>query len=177
MELKVLVLGLLGQAFKPADLLLVGAVLLMTTALLAKLRKRRRAGANRPTTLEQIEQDRQLRGVRGDLEQLMVQVEQLAREFGAKLDAKTLALEKVIREAEEKIAQLRTASVEARSMPSPTSGPRLEGVSALQECGSDPVARSVYALADQGLSAGEIAQRLDEHIGKVELILALRAAG
>lgn len=35
---------------------------------------------------------------------------------------------------------------------------------------------SVYALADAGSSSDEIARQLDEHIGKVELILALREA-
>jgi len=39
----------------------------------------------------------------------------------------------------------------------------------------DPTTASVYQLADAGLSPVEIAQRMDEQIGKVELILALRA--
>jgi hypothetical protein len=38
----------------------------------------------------------------------------------------------------------------------------------------DPLTRSVYEHADTGLSALEIAQQLDEQVGKVELILALR---
>jgi hypothetical protein len=38
----------------------------------------------------------------------------------------------------------------------------------------DPLARNVYQLADSGLKPLEIARRLDEHVGKVELILALR---
>jgi hypothetical protein len=40
----------------------------------------------------------------------------------------------------------------------------------------DPLTQRVYDLADQGVSQLEIAQRLDEQIGKVELILALRAS-
>jgi hypothetical protein len=38
----------------------------------------------------------------------------------------------------------------------------------------DPVTRRVYGLADQGLTPVEIAGRLEEQVGKVELILALR---
>ncbi len=38
----------------------------------------------------------------------------------------------------------------------------------------DPVARSIYRLADQGASAMDISRKLNEHLGKVELILALR---
>ena len=40
----------------------------------------------------------------------------------------------------------------------------------------DPLTREVYALADAGLAAAEIARRLEQHTGKVELILALRSA-
>lgn len=39
---------------------------------------------------------------------------------------------------------------------------------------NDPLTRSVYALADEGYDAQTIASRLQEHAGKVELILALR---
>ncbi|MCC7409546.1 MAG: hypothetical protein IT442_15890, partial [Phycisphaeraceae bacterium] len=44
--------------------------------------------------------------------------------------------------------------------------------------GSDKpsLSRSVYQLADQNLSAEQIARQLGEHVGKVELILALRDA-
>jgi hypothetical protein len=40
--------------------------------------------------------------------------------------------------------------------------------------GLDTLAGQVYALADQGFSPVDIAQRLGQHTGKVELILALR---
>lgn len=39
---------------------------------------------------------------------------------------------------------------------------------------NDPLSRRVYGLADEGLAPPEIARKLDEQIGKVELILALR---
>lgn len=38
----------------------------------------------------------------------------------------------------------------------------------------DPLTRTVYELADEGKTAVQIARQLDEHLGKVELILALR---
>jgi len=38
----------------------------------------------------------------------------------------------------------------------------------------DLVSRKVYELADEGVPSVEIAKRLDQHLGKVELILALR---
>lgn len=39
---------------------------------------------------------------------------------------------------------------------------------------SDPLTLSVYALADRGHEPLDIARQLDEQVGKVELILALR---
>jgi DNA-binding NarL/FixJ family response regulator len=38
----------------------------------------------------------------------------------------------------------------------------------------DPRTRRIYELADQGLTAREIARRLEDHVGEVELILHLR---
>lgn len=38
----------------------------------------------------------------------------------------------------------------------------------------DPLTRSIYELADAGKAAQQIAAELNEHVGKVELILALR---
>lgn len=40
--------------------------------------------------------------------------------------------------------------------------------------GPDPLTGEVYRLADQGMPSVEIARRLNQHVGKVELILALR---
>jgi hypothetical protein len=40
---------------------------------------------------------------------------------------------------------------------------------------TDPLTRQIYELADEGQTPVEIARRLDEQVGKVELILALRA--
>lgn len=39
---------------------------------------------------------------------------------------------------------------------------------------ADPLSRRIYGLADEGLPPSEIAKKLEEQIGKVELILALR---
>jgi hypothetical protein len=41
---------------------------------------------------------------------------------------------------------------------------------------NDPeaLAQQIYRLSDAGLTPGEIAQRLGQHTGKIELIIALR---
>lgn len=53
---------------------------------------------------------------------------------------------------------------------SPTASATMEAKPAV-----DPATQMIYELADQGRAAIDIARELDEHIGKVELILALRA--
>jgi len=181
MKIAILMVEMFGRELRGTDLLLLAAVVLITVALLSKVRNRRMNAAQRPSAREQIEQDRQLHGVRGDLERLMVDVEQLAREFSARLDAKTLALERLIDEADARIARLRAASTaqQATDPPDTPDAPHIPGDPGdPQDPGdpgaADPLTRSVYALSDQGMPPHDIAERLGEHIGKVELILALR---
>lgn len=148
----------LGQyAFSPDDALLPLGVLLIIVALMLGIRKKRRRIAQRGTAREQLERMNQETAVRGDLEQLMVEIEQLAKRLGAQLDAKTLALEKLLHEADQVIEKLERGA-------GPTEPP------------ADPQTIRIYRLADEGRSPMEIAQELDEHVGKVELILALRKA-
>jgi hypothetical protein len=45
----------------------------------------------------------------------------------------------------------------------------------IPETVADPLTRQIYELADGGSTPVEIARKLDEQVGKVELILALRA--
>jgi hypothetical protein len=81
----------------------------------------------------------------------------------AELDELTRKLEVLLEEADTKIEQLRTLTAA-----NPIDVP---------EQPADPVVRRVYELSDAGRAPAEIARELDEHIGKVELILALRQAG
>jgi len=153
-------------------------IALTIMGVMLSIRKRRMKTGSRPTAREQVERYRQQDGLKGDLETLMVEVEQLARDFSARLDAKAVHLEKLIREADEKIAQLRSAGP-ANRPPGPRSqdpeAAKPNGVANVEPA-EDRLTTSIYALADDGLAAEEIARKLDEHVGKVELILALRNA-
>lgn len=156
-------------AMSNSDYLLTGGVLLLVMWSMMRLRQRKRRMANQPTASEQIERNRQARGLRGDLEQVMVEVEQLARRFGAQLDAKSMKLEKLIDEADRRIARL-----EAMDSGSPSALPPAQAPSSQVAAPDSELAASVYRLADAGNDAIEIARALGEHVGKVELILALR---
>jgi len=175
--------------FRAVDLVPAAGMLLLITGLLMIYRKRRRKQFTDPclTPQEQLERNRQLRGVHGDLERLMVEIEQFSKRLATQLDAKTIAVELMLKQADQRIAEMKRLSAgnghggdaaapaeRAATNPLEHEAPRTPA--ATPELPSDPVSRSVYQLADQGLSAEAIAKRLSEHVGKIELILALRTA-
>lgn len=168
----------------PEYLLLLG-LLLVTFWLINNLvkRQRRRRSGVEPTSRQQVERNRQLQGMQGRLEQLMVEIEQMAKRLAAQLDAKAMHLEKLLEEADAKARELQQLSrpTEAPIRPAAAvrqavaqhahTAPLIDGDSTDS---SDPLAATIYELADAGLDAASIAKQLDEHVGKVELILALR---
>ena len=176
------------------DMMLVLGVVMITAWLFSRLRKRRLTQARQPTVQEQIERNRQQRGLRGDLEDLMVEIEQLAKRLGAQLDAKSFHIEKLMREADRRIARLERmqpqshATIDPRPLNTEAATKQPVGAAAATDPPApqsphhneaaagenDPLVRSIYDLADQGVNATDIARQLNEHLGKVELILALR---
>lgn len=174
--------------FQRTDLVFAAGILMITMALLSWSKKRKRREATNPmlTPTEQLERNKQLRGVRGDLETLMVEIEQFSKRLSAHLDAKTVAIELLLKQADQRIAELqRLAKSNGHDRPD-TQPPSAESNSAeppiktisrsAPEIPDDPLSRSVYQLADQGMAADAIARKLNEHVGKIELILALRTA-
>ncbi len=154
--------------------MLLAGLLLVTLSLMMRLRKRHKQRALEPGPHEQIERVRQIRGMRGDLEELMVEIEQMTKRLGAQLDAKSLQLERLIDEANQKIHQLENPAGQGpdqfnSSTDASTPPTRQENLP------DDPLARDVYQLADKGFESDDIARKLNEHVGKVELILALRS--
>lgn len=207
-----LCLGAADQ-FSPIDFMPVVGVLMLIMWMVMMVRKRRRRNAHQPTAREQLERLRQRERTRDDLNQIMVDIEQMAKRVSAQLDAKAVELDRLLDRAERQAAELRrlkgepeptaasyqvdeadpanqaaydeSQSVDAFEPASPSDSGRgsqrgLPGFGdrstpASDEFQSDdPLTRSVYQLADAGLVATDIAGRLNEHVGKVELILALR---
>ena len=219
-----MILSLAQRTFL-TDLMLIGGLLLVTTSMLMMLRKRRARAASAPTPREKIEQIRQQRGIRGDLENLMVEIEQMAKRLSAHLDSKSIRIERLLREADQQIARLERlkstggypadptpdpsqasndphASTGNGPSPSPPSNtlnlngpnaaasphqttsahrpapsPQPAGATDEQTDPDEALTQSIYQMADQGAKPMDIAKQLNEHLGKVELILALRDAG
>ncbi len=200
--------AMLAESSMLSSLLLMAGVMLMMLFMLSRLYKRRRGGAAKPrlSPHEQLERIRQAGGMRSDLEQLSVEIEQMARRVGAQLDAKIVHLDQLLREADARIATLRKLSGQPTgtatdNAPTPAPGarptqaesqpqaseealreqkatrpavPGFEEPSEEADQPDDPLSRQVYVMADAGADAMQIARQLKEHVGKIELILALR---
>jgi hypothetical protein len=162
--------GMLAQGTIETTLLLLGLVLVISALMMAAAKRRKRQGGSL-TAREQMQRLDQTSGMRGDLEQLMVEIEQLAKRMGAQLDVKAMRLEQLLRQADQRVAELERLQ---RAEPGQASAPPAPRPQAPPAAPEDPLARNIYQLADAGNDSIEIARQLNEHVGKVELILALR---
>ena len=134
------------------------------------------------------------RSVEREMSNLLVELSEMSRQITSQLDTRAAKLELLLKEADEKIEALRAANGTAGAAPPPSAAPRreppgptAERMALLGESDDlfpvkpeppaapvDPRHAEVYALADAGRSAHEIASRLGRPSGEVELILALR---
>lgn len=174
-------------------------ILLITTTLLRRWVKKSRASRNRDPheTLRDQRETLQNRAERDSLEKLMVEVQELTRVCAAQIENRATKLEHLIELADQRLAELERATNQ-RPAPAPVAAERERAVetrSASPSSGRsrdwsaegdeepaspaqrrDQLAERVHELSAMGLKSVEIARQLDEQVGKVELILALRSA-
>ncbi len=114
----------------------------------------------------------QHRSVERQMQNVLVDLSEMARQITAQLDTRAAKLEALIKEADQKIEMLKSAggSPPAPMVFSQTPAPAQEREIAML----NPRHEQVYALADQGKTAPEIAHELDRPSGEIELIMALR---
>lgn len=120
------------------------------------------------------------RSVERDMNNLLVELSEMTRQVTAQLDTRTLKLELLLKEADQRIATLEQAL--KQSPPEPASPAPHAPLSTPTEPPApppkvDPRHSEVYTLADQALSTQEISSRLSRPRGEIELILALRHRG
>ncbi len=175
-------ISILSAAPTTGDSIFVGILLasgvgLITFVLLRKLFKRRkREHLEYETPQEKIERITSQGMPRDRIETLMVEAQELTRVCAAQIESKAAVLESLIAIADDRIARLEEvdanpssaapgnpAITPERNRPPPATTP------------TDPLTRKVYELADSGSESLQIARELDEQVGKVDLILALRA--
>ncbi|MFG0256870.1 MAG: hypothetical protein ACF8GE_03105 [Phycisphaerales bacterium JB043] len=152
-----------------AGMLMSVGVLLLVLVTWFSLRKKLLArGTHERVNPKQLNLQAEQRS-RGRLESVMVDAEELARRLAAHMDNKAARLEILLREADERIEELRGLTQSAGASPSSTPHP-FDAQSV-----KDPRSRRILELAATGKSAMEISRELDEPIGTVELVMALRA--
>jgi hypothetical protein len=174
-------------------------ILLITTTLLRRWVKKSRASRARDPreSLRDQRETLQNRAERDSLEKLMVEVQELTRICAAQIENRATKLEHLIELADQRLADLERATArrpsvsqpapdrdrEVESRPATVRSNRSrdwsaegdeESVSPAQR--RDQLAERVHELSAMGLKSVEIARQLDEQVGKVELILALRSA-
>jgi hypothetical protein len=109
-----------------------------------------------------------------ELQNSLVEVKKLAASVADDLDRRAERLERLIAQADDLIERGTGETPEASAQ----KGSRDGGRGLRQTSGSPPavddLAQRVFALADQGGTAQQIAQALRQPIGNIELMLALR---
>jgi hypothetical protein len=160
----------------------VGAFTIVYAVFLRPMMKQKKDPLSRPPGSSLARQ----RSVERQMETLLVELSEMARQITAQLDTRAAKLEALLKEADEKIAGL-----QARKLPDDPPTPadfgklpsglsvRVEGIRAAAGRDVAPMVEDtrhadVYELADAGMSATQISQRLSRPRGEVELILALR---
>ncbi|MEW6198934.1 MAG: hypothetical protein AB1601_09755 [Planctomycetota bacterium] len=177
-------------------LLLAMLCLVMLSVAMLRRSQQRQATA-REVTREHMARLRDQHNLRGSMDDLLVQLEEVARRVNAQVDTRFAKLEAVIHDADQRIARLEqlTGHVTSRTTsptgpaasppppdgdlaaPTPTTSAPPPTTSVPPRCPSTPPGerrRRIYDLADQGTSALVIADALQMPIGEVELILSLR---
>jgi hypothetical protein len=171
--------GILSQAlpdnFKWWGVVIL-AMLTMAYAVLRPFKKKKDPLEKAP--FSSLAQQRQ---VEKQMQNVLVELSDMARQISAQLDTRAAKLEAMIREADEKLAQMQAATQRGDhpdSPPPPASEPRHAQIYELwlrdRAVESDPRYAQIYTLADQGRSSQEISKQLGRPSGEIELILALR---
>src|SRR5688572_19735418 len=164
----------------------VGMLALAYVVLRPMLKRKRDPLERAPAQTSMAQQ----RAVERQMQNLLVDLTEMARQIGAQLDTRAARLEALIREADEKIAQLRGAGAGpgagggagASAVPphdssyhgSAAPAAHHETTASAPASIASPHHAEVYALADEGRAPKEIAARLNRPSGEIELILALR---
>ncbi len=174
---------------------IVGLSVMLTISVRGKIARR---NAERPSARELMDKIKQAPHRRDDADATTARMLETAQRLAAQLDNKAERLEQLIARADERVAALdarvgrlseppwaaQRAAPPAQSsgrVPDPPPGPlpemeggRSDSRASETRAPGDPLTLTIYELTDTGRSPLEIAKALDEQIGKVELILALR---
>lgn len=172
-------------------LLAFGVVVLTWVLLRLQWKRQRRAAEDGPVeTMREALADREADSQRA------AEISEIVRDLAARLETRAARLEALLDRADERIEQLETrlaasgarqhldaaptiaqATADSTTDPDPDADPWADpqpGRPPQQRAAADPLHQDVYDLADDGHTPLNIARRLDQQVGTIELILALR---
>jgi len=118
----------------------------------------------------------QQRNVEREMQHLLVELSQMARQLTAQLDTRSAKLELLIKEADDRLEQLKAASGQLPAPPhdsfriGPPTAPVAPAAADLRATRH----AEIYSLQDAGRTPFQIAEQLGRPAGEIELILALR---
>jgi hypothetical protein len=149
-------------AMPPAAYYGLGFVLLIACLMISKILRRKRQ--------EQVglfgSQTQTDSRAREELEHLIVQMQEVAREQIAKADGKIRMLNHLLQECDTKKKELETLLSKAPELPTRSTPP--------PQRPSNPLHDKVFSLQDKGLPLSQICRETGLEIGEVEMILGLR---
>ncbi len=160
-------------AWLPPALMILGVSLATWMMVRMLIRRRKRLPLTPGTPHERLEAIREQAKKRAQLQAFGAEVHELVERLAAQLDNKAARMELLLQDADERIRRLERMQRLDRNRASADSEHQ-SGHTIGHE--SDPVTNRVYELADQGEKPVEIAKQVNQHVGQVELILALRRA-
>lgn len=159
----------------------LGVVTLFYVVIIRPAMKKKRDPLERSPIAGSLNRER---SVERQMQNLLVELSEMSRQISGQLDTRSQKLQMLIQDADERIAALQQQMKQGNppksqpsleqawtiSAPAAPSSPR----AALPAEPVDEQHLRVYALADQGRTASEIARELNRPRGEVELILDLR---
>lgn len=161
-----------GSWLSPA-LMILGVSLATWMMVRMLIRRRKRISITDGPPHERLEAIRVQARKREQLHAFGADVHELVQRLATQLDNKAARMEQLLRDADERIRKLeRMQRIDRNRTPVDTE--HASGDTIGNE--PDPVTNRVYELADQGEKPVEIARQVNQHVGQVELILALRRA-
>lgn len=157
-------------------LLLVAGVIVVAIIWSSQRKMSRAARMPNPTDLTAMSDRNRLASATRDIEELITELDDLSRRIHGRLDSRIARLETLIREADRRIADLsapehsapRAAAIDV------TLSAESPATPAKAEAAPDDRQAAIHRLADGGLTPAEIATELNQPLGEIELILALR---
>lgn len=160
--------------------MLGGAIVLLTFVMISTRRRLResRALTGRPARERYADMENR-EVVRRDVDQVMLELDSLARQVHARIDTRLARLEALIRDADRRIDVLSKQPRAVKQSPAADRSSSERVGSAIVKSAApmeDDRFRAVYRLADRGMEASQIAERVDRPEGEIELILGLRKA-